>query len=77
MVTITAAEAAAFNERWELVREREEGELRSTTEEAKFQRLCALMASRCVFGTESGREAEVQLVRERWSRLRQAMAGRL
>ena len=43
--------------------------------ETKLQQLASLMASRHVFGPEPDREAQLQLVRERWARLRRALSG--
>ncbi len=43
--------------------------------ETKLQQLAALMASRHVFGPEPDREAEIQVVRERWARLRRVLSG--
>ncbi len=43
--------------------------------ETKLQQLAALMASRHVFGPEPDREAQIQVVRERWARLRRALSG--
>jgi hypothetical protein len=54
----------------------EAAELRLATMEIKLQQLSALMASRHLFGAEPDREAEVHEVRERWTRLRQALGGR-
>ena len=75
MAAITPEEARAYFRRWELVRDVEARELRRTPMETKLQQLAALMASRHVFGPEPDREAEIQVVRERWARLRRALSG--
>ena len=75
MAVITPAEALAYFRRWELVRDAEARELTRTSMETKIKQLAALMASRHVFGPEPDREAQVQVVRERWARLRRALSG--
>ena len=75
MATITPEEARAYIERWELVREEEDRQLRSTPLAVKFRQLEALMESRHLLGPDPNRAAEVQVVRERWARLRQALSG--
>jgi hypothetical protein len=75
MAALTPAEAQAYVERWELVKEIELIELRRTSIEIKLRQLSALMASRGLFGVEPERAHGVQLVRERWARLRQALGG--
>src|SRR2546429_8901922 len=75
MAAITPEEALAYFRRWELVREAEARELRRTPMETKLQQLASLMASRHVFGPEPDREAQLQLVRERWARLRRGLSG--
>jgi hypothetical protein len=75
VATITPEEARAYFRRWELVRDVEARELRRTPMETKLQQLAALMASRQVFGPEPDREAETQVVRERWARLRRTLSG--
>jgi hypothetical protein len=75
MVAVTPEEALAYFRRWELVRDVEARELRRTPMETKLQQVAALMASRHVFGPEPDREAQIQIVRERWARLRRALSG--
>jgi hypothetical protein len=75
MVAITPEEARAYLRRWELVRDAEARELRRTPMETKLQQLASLMASRHVFGPEPDRDAQIQVVRERWTRLRRALSG--
>lgn len=75
MDSITPEQARAYMDRWALVREAENAELRRTPMETKLQQLAALMASRHIFGPELDREAQLREVRERWARLRQALGG--
>jgi hypothetical protein len=75
MAPITPAEAHAYFQRWELVKEIEFAELRRTSVEAKLRQLSALMASRSLFGVDPERESGTQLVRDRWARLWQALGG--
>jgi hypothetical protein len=75
MAAITPEEALAYFRRWELVRDAEARELRDTSMETKLQQLASLMASRHVFGPQPDREAEIEVVRERWARLRRALSG--
>jgi hypothetical protein len=75
MAAVTPEQAQAYLKRWELVREEEFRQLRRTPMETRFRQLEALMASRHLFGPDPNREAEVQLVRERWCRLREALGG--
>ena len=75
MAAITPEQALAYFRRWELVRDAEARELTRTSMETKLKQLAALMASRHVFGPEPDREAQIQVVRERWARLRRALTG--
>jgi len=75
MSAITPAEAQAYFARWELVREIELVELRRTSMDVKLRQLSALMSSRDLFGTDPEREKGVQMVRDRWAGLRQALGG--
>jgi len=75
MAAITPAEADAYFKRWELVKEMELIELRRTSTDVKLRQLSALMASRRLVAVDPEREHGVQLVRDRWGRLRQAMGG--
>ena len=75
MAAITPAEAQAYFKRWELVKEIELVELRRTSMDVKLRQLSALMASRGLFGVDPERESGVQLVRDRWACLRQALRG--
>ena len=75
MAAITPAEAQAYFKRWEMVKEVELIELRRTSMETKLRQLSVLMASRGLFGADPEREHGVQLVRDRWTILRQALGG--
>ena len=75
MASITPAEAQAYCERWDLVKEIELVELRRTSMDAKLRQLSALMASRSLFGADPEREHGTQLVRDRWTHLWQALGG--
>ena len=75
MAAITPTEAQAYFKRWELVKEIELVELRRTSMDVKLRQLSALMASRGLFGVDPERESSVQLVRDRWACLRQALRG--
>ena len=73
MSAMTPEQARAYFERWKLVQEADAAELQRTPMDTKFRQLASLMASRHLFGPEPDREAQIQLVRERWARLRQAL----
>jgi hypothetical protein len=75
MAAITPAEAQAYCNRWESVKEIELIELRRTSMDIKLRQLSALMASRDLFVVDPDRESGVQLVRDRWALLRQALSG--
>jgi hypothetical protein len=75
MSKLTPDEGRAYLARWEMVRLAEEAELRRTPEETKLHQLAALVAGRNLFNADPDREAELQVVRERWARLRQALGG--
>jgi hypothetical protein len=75
MASITAAEAHAYFRRWELVKEIELAELRRTSMDTKLRQLSALMASRSLFAVDPEREIGLQLVRDRWAGLWQALGG--
>lgn len=69
---MTKAEGKAWARRWRLVNKREIEELRRTPMEVKLLQLALLMDSADEFGWETNREEEVNEVRERWKKLRQA-----
>jgi hypothetical protein len=73
--TISPEHPKAYLERWELVREAEAAELQRTPAEVKFRQLAALLASGGLFGEQPQRAQEIELVRERWSRLRKALGA--
>jgi hypothetical protein len=75
MAAITPAEAKAYVDRWDLVERAEIAELRRTPIETKLYQLVALMTSRNLFDEDLEREIGVQLVRDRWALLRQALGG--
>ena len=75
LMIATPTEAQAYFKRWELVRELELIELRRASMDVKLRQLSALMASRRLFGVDTERENGVQLVRDRWACLRQALHG--
>jgi hypothetical protein len=75
MAVITPAEAHAYCNRWELVKEIELIELRRTSMDIKLRQLSALMASRSLFAADPEREIGVQRVRDRWARLGQVLSG--
>jgi hypothetical protein len=75
MASITPAEAQGYFKRWNLVKEIELAELRRTSMDTKLQQLSALMASRSLIGVDPERENGMQLVRDRWACLWQALGG--
>jgi hypothetical protein len=75
MAAITSDEARAYFERWDLVRDAETVELRRSSMDTKLRQLDSLMASRLIFGPEPDRDEGINLVRERWKRLRLALDG--
>ncbi len=80
MAQITPQEAAAYLARWGQVHRQEIAELRSTSIEQKFRQLCALSASRNIFGIDPDRDRLSDEVAARWQRLRayyreKALAG--
>lgn len=75
MSSVTEKEARAYLERWRLVNEAENAEVRATAIATKFQQLATLMASRNLFGTDANREASDREVSERWARIRRALSA--
>ncbi len=75
MSAMTPEQARAYMRRWDLVRDVEAAELRSTPMETKLRQLATLMRARDVFAPDPDREAEIRAVRERWARLRRALGG--
>lgn len=72
MARITPDEARAYLRRFDLLEEIQEAEIRRASVQSRFQQLAALMSSRQVFGPEPHRERDLEIVRERWARLRRA-----
>jgi len=72
MAEITPEEARAYLERYRLLEKAEVSALRRTSMETRLRQLSALMSSRDVFGADPEREREIEVVRARWARLRQA-----
>ena len=72
MRAITAEQARAYLERWDLARDAEAVELQRAPMAIKFRQLEALMASRDAFRNDPQREQEIESVRERWAGLRRA-----
>jgi hypothetical protein len=62
-MTISAADARAYLDRWTSVNEMEVMELRNTSMETKLRQLTSLMASREAFGTDPDREHSMETVR--------------
>lgn len=75
MGMMTEREGQQFRERWQLVTEAERQELRSTPVQLKFKQLAALMQSAQALGWETYDEADIEAVRQRWRRLREAFRG--
>jgi polyhydroxyalkanoate synthesis regulator phasin len=75
MGEITSEQAQEYLKRFELLEEAQIAERRRASMQLRFRQLSALMSSRHAFGVEAGRERELDLVRERWARLRQALSG--
>jgi hypothetical protein len=68
----TKEKMRAWKARWELVNAAEREELRTTPPIVKLRQLAALMASAESMGWTEALAAEVDEVRERWKKLRQA-----
>jgi hypothetical protein len=73
MSSITPEQAQSYIERWRLVREAEDAQLRRSSLETKLRQLAALMQARSAFGVHPERDAEIEMVRERWARIRRAV----
>ncbi len=70
---MTKAEARAWMDRWRIVNEAEIEELRNTSSEVKFRRLATLMHTARVLNWKTSTEAEDEIVRQRWIRLKRKM----
>lgn len=75
MAEITPKDARNYLNRWSLVREVEDRELRAASMELKARQLSALMASRGLFSHDSTRDQEIVDVRARWARIRSTLSG--
>ena len=75
MSKITPEQARAYLKRFELLEEVQSAELARATVQSRFQQLAALMSSRHAFGSEPERERDLEVVRERWARLRRALGA--
>lgn len=73
MVAVTAEQAQKYLDRWKLVEEAQVQELRSSSLEIKVRQLSVLMASGDLFAKDNDRQREVDVVRERWARIRGAL----
>jgi hypothetical protein len=72
MSKITPEQARAYLKRYELLDGFQAAELARASVQSKFQQLSALMSSRHAFGSDPERERDLQVVRERWARVRRA-----
>jgi hypothetical protein len=75
MAEITPKDARTYLNRWNLVREVEDRELRAASMDLKARQLSALMASRGLFSPDRVRDQEVVDVRARWARIRSMLNG--
>jgi hypothetical protein len=66
----TKAELRAWMDRWKLVNDYEREELRSTPVDVKFRQLATLMHSAHALGWKTSTQAEIDMVRDRWIRLK-------
>lgn len=67
---MTPEQAAQWKRKWAAKREFELKELRAMTPAQKFEQLAALMESIRDFPEDKWREAEVQVIRERWLKIK-------
>ena len=68
--------AARYRERWAIVRERLNEELRATSMETRLRQLANLMQSAHEMGWSQSLADEDEAVRARWMALRRAMLGK-
>lgn len=73
ITVMTTHQARQFRERWRLLAEAQRQELRETLPDRKFRQLAALMQSALGLGWDTHDEAQVDAVRQRWRRLREAV----
>ena len=71
--TMNVADIRSYVQRWRRVNDREREELRTTPAAVKLAQLAALMESARLLGWETKTSAEVEAVRQRWNRLRNAL----
>jgi hypothetical protein len=75
MSELTPEQALAYLMRFEILDAARAVERSRSTIQSRFKQLSALMSSRHAFGVEALRERDVELVRKRWARLKQALDG--
>ena len=73
---ISPQDAARYQERWAIVRERLNEELRGTSMETKLRQLASLMQSAREMGWSQSLDEENDAVRARWMALRRATLGK-
>ena len=73
---ISPQDAARYQERWALARERLNEELRATSMEAKLRQLANLMQSAREMGWSRTPDEEDDAVRARWMAIRRAKLGK-
>lgn len=73
MAAITPEQARDYLDRWKQVEKVEADALRDTPLEIKVRQLAVLMASRHLFAGDREREKSIDLVRERWRKIRGAL----
>lgn len=75
MAATTSKQAQNYLDRWKLVHEVEIQELRNASLDLKARQLAVLMASRDLFRGDPDRQKDVDVVRERWAKIRGALRG--
>jgi len=75
MPPLSSDQAREYVRRWRHANCREAEELREAEPELKLRQLAALVASRDLFPADPLREQDAQAIRERWKKLRFALAG--
>ena len=75
MAPMSPDRASEYARRWQEASLREAVELRATGPDLKLRQLGALVASRHLFPADPSREQESRVIRERWEKLRLALAG--
>ncbi|MDD9982422.1 MAG: hypothetical protein OXU81_13885 [Gammaproteobacteria bacterium] len=74
---ISAPDAARYQERWTIARERLNEELRATSMETKLRQLANLMQSAREMGWSQSLDEEDDAVRARWMALRRTKLGKV